>query len=122
MFLCSELERACLSLAKKNFLSIYHVTCPDQMQVSNQWLLDEERIGNRAEQLFDPQKATIHGTPLKSSCTVSFQVVDSDGNAISFVNSNFMGFGTGLVPKGCGFTMQNRGFGFDVIKYQLKYE
>ncbi len=80
--------------------------------VSLEWLLDDERIGSRATELFDPHRATIAGSPLSSSCTVSFQVVDSDGNAISFVNSNFMGFGTGIVPEGCGFTLQNRGFGF----------
>lgn len=76
------------------------------------YLLDTERIERRAEELFDLNKATIAGTPLPSSCTVSFQVVDGDGNAVSFVNSNFMGFGTGIVPDGCGFTLQNRGFGF----------
>lgn len=84
------------------------------LPVSIDWLLDKDRVGKRAAELFDPQKANIAGTPLPSSCTVSFQVVDAQGNAISFVNSNFMGFGTGIVPDGCGFTLQNRGFGFSL--------
>ena len=91
-----------------------HVACPDSMQVENDWLVDKKRIGDRARKLFDPNKATIAGIPDASSCTVSFQVVDTSGNAVSFVNSNFMGFGTGIVPKGCGFTLQNRGFGFNL--------
>jgi gamma-glutamyltranspeptidase / glutathione hydrolase len=89
-----------------------HVACPDHSLVTTEWLLNKDRIGTRAEALFDPFKATLHGDPLPSSCTVSFQVVDQEGNAVSFVNSNYMGFGTGIVPDGCGFTLQNRGFGF----------
>lgn len=81
-------------------------------KIRSKSLLNQERIAERAIKVFDESKAAVQGLPDPTSCTVSFQVVDKDGNAVSFVNSNFMGFGTGLVPKGCGFTLQNRGAGF----------
>lgn len=82
-----------------------------------EWLLNETRISERAIHLYNPTRAIMHmynGCGDSPTGTVSFNIIDSHGNAISFVNSNYLGFGTGIVPTGCGFSLQNRGYGFSL--------
>jgi gamma-glutamyltranspeptidase/glutathione hydrolase len=89
---------------------------PD-VKVPTKELLSASYLEERAK-LFDPKRASNvldHGSPAHNHCdTVYFAVTDRWGNGISFINSNYGGFGTGIIPEGCGFTLQNRGSNFSL--------
>lgn len=95
----------------------WFVTDPSVVKVPSKELISQPYLAERAK-LFDASKASDilqHGSPaLSSSDTVYFAVTDKHGNGISFINSNYAGFGSAIIPAGCGFTLQNRGSNFNL--------
>ncbi len=67
----------------------------------------------RRRKLIDPKHAlrgiALEDPRLSASETIYMTVVDKDRNAISYIQSNYHGFGSGVVPANLGFAMQNRG-------------
>ncbi len=67
---------------------------------------DERRALIRPNAAMQPPS---YGLPMGGSDTVYLSVVDGQGNACSFINSLYTGFGTGIVARGTGVFLQSRG-------------
>ncbi len=79
-------------------------------------LLSAEHAASLRSRIDPDRRSELAPAPVLSmgSDTVYLSVVDGDGNACSFINSNYSGFGTAIIPEGCGFPLQNRGAGFNL--------
>ena len=75
-------------------------------------LLDDGYLAERARAI-DPRQAGDpgHGTP-KRGGTVYLSAADADGRMVSLIQSNYYGFGSGVVVPGTGISLQNRATGF----------
>jgi len=92
------------------------VADPAFIEVPVTGLLSKEYAASRRD-LIDPAKANLDfpaGSPSSSSDTVYLCAADGEGNACSFINSNYEAFGTGIVPAKTGFVLQNRGSNFNL--------
>ncbi len=117
---CTEYLHALIEALRISFAdAAWFVTDSNVVKVPIEEMISKPYLAERAK-LFNPSKASeqpAHGSPAHNhSDTVYFATTDKDGNGCSFINSNYGGFGTCIIPKGCGFTLQNRGTGFSLVE------
>ena len=100
---------------KLAFADVYrYVSDPRSMEVSAQQMLDDAYLASRAR-LIDPHRAQDFkaGNPVKGG-TIYLTAADESGMMVSFIQSNYMGFGSGCVEPEFGISLQNRGHGFSL--------
>ncbi|MGB3299235.1 MAG: gamma-glutamyltransferase [Phormidesmis sp.] len=91
-----------------------YIADPDQADIPLDFLLSQDYAAQlRAKISLDKAMPLLSDSDFPTHPdTVYLCVVDSEGNAVSFINSLFHGFGSGLVSPKTGVTLQNRGAGF----------
>jgi gamma-glutamyltranspeptidase/glutathione hydrolase len=100
---------------KLAFADIYeYVSDADTMRVQPSAMLDRDYLKGRAK-LIDLKKAKNpeFGMPPRGG-TVYLTAADASGMMVSYIQSNYMGFGSGIVVDGTGISLQNRGYGFSL--------
>ena len=91
--------------------AMYYVTDPRYMRVRTEELLAPEYAAKRRALIGERALLPEHGQPFCGG-TVYLNAADGEGNMVSFIQSNFMGFGSGIVEPKYGISLNNRGCGF----------
>ncbi|MFN7351824.1 MAG: gamma-glutamyltransferase family protein [Burkholderiales bacterium] len=101
---------------KAAFADVYaHVSDPRSMRVTSEQLLDDDYLKSRAA-LIDPQRAQHWGPgELPRGGTIYLTTADENGMMVSFIQSNYLGFGSGVVVPGTGISLHNRGHAFSML-------
>ncbi|MBS5451705.1 MAG: gamma-glutamyltransferase family protein [Coriobacteriia bacterium] len=90
-----------------------HVTDPTRMDVDPHELLTPELCARRAARISEHAQDFGPTLPPHSN-TVYLCCADAEGNMVSYIQSNYMGFGSGIVVRGTGVALQNRGHDFSL--------
>jgi gamma-glutamyltranspeptidase/glutathione hydrolase len=102
---------------KLGFADLYkYVTDPTFVDVPVTGLLSNDYTESQRGRILSERAnmTPTPGVPSMGSDTVYLCAVDSDRNVVSFINSIFAGFGSGLVAGDTGIMLQNRGAGFSL--------
>jgi gamma-glutamyltranspeptidase/glutathione hydrolase len=89
-----------------------HIAEPDSMEINPADLLEDDFIERRAAEInLDRARFPKFSIPTEKG-TVYLTAADQNGMMVSFIQSNFWGFGSGIVDPQTGISFQNRGMGF----------
>ncbi|NUU98574.1 gamma-glutamyltransferase [Marinitoga sp. 1154] len=97
-----------------------YITDISKMEVKIEEMLSENYAKTRSKLI---SNYALEPTPGKipSSNTVYLATADKWGNMVSFIQSNYMGFGSGIVVPKTGIALQNRGHSFSLNKNHVNY-
>jgi gamma-glutamyltranspeptidase/glutathione hydrolase len=111
----SDLYHLPIEAMKLAFADLHeHIGDPASMEELAQQLLDKDYLRRRAR-LIDPRKSSTPAAGLPGQGgTVYLTAADSQGMMVSFIQSNYQGFGSGVVVPGTGIALHNRGRGFSL--------
>ncbi len=93
-----------------------HIADIDSMAVKPQVFLDTAYLANRAEEISMSRASHPESSIPTDHGTVYLTTADESGMMVSFIQSNYLGFGSGIVIPNTGIAMQNRGYGFVLDK------
>ncbi|HNW64348.1 MAG TPA: gamma-glutamyltransferase family protein, partial [Piscinibacter sp.] len=111
----TEAQHLQVEAMKLAFADTYrYVSDPSSMDVTPAQMLDDAYLASRAKLIHRKRAQDFGaGNPVKGG-TIYLTAVDERGMMISFIQSNYMGFGSGVVVPGYGVSLQNRGHGFSL--------
>jgi gamma-glutamyltranspeptidase/glutathione hydrolase len=110
----ADWNHVAIEAMKLAFADTYaYVADPRSMRVTVQDLLDDTYLARRARTI-DMRRAQDAAPGAPRGGTVYLTAADADGMMISLIQSNYMGFGSGVVVPDYGISLQNRGYGFSM--------
>ncbi len=109
---CIHLQIEAMKLGFADALA--HVADPRHMRIDVDTLLEPGRLRRLADRI-DPERARQDDAAVTADHgTVYLCSADDEGTIVSMIQSNFQGFGSGIVVPQTGISMQNRGAGFSL--------
>ncbi len=110
----ADWQHVAIEAMKLAFADTYaYVADPRSMRVAATDLLDDDYLAQRARGI-DMRRAQDAAAGAPRGGTIYLTTADSRGMMVSLIQSNYMGFGSGVVVPGYGISLQNRGYGFSM--------